>query len=53
MDEHDWEIVTLILDGWQMMTKYRAIIHDQEVKNWKFDVLWFFLCLGVVYLFEG
>jgi len=31
VDEHEWEIETLLLDGWQMLTKYKAIFHDQEV----------------------
>jgi hypothetical protein len=23
VDEHEWEIETLLLDGWQMLTKYK------------------------------
>ncbi len=48
MDEHRWEVEILILNGWQMMTKYRAIIHHQE-----FDVLCFgcvlFVCRFIVF----
>jgi hypothetical protein len=31
VDEHEWEIQTLRMDGWQMLTKYKAIFHDQEI----------------------
>jgi hypothetical protein len=53
VDEHEWEIKTVIMDGWQMMTKYKVFIHDQEVWCQKFDVLRSFLHLSVVCLFAS
>jgi hypothetical protein len=42
MDEHGWEFETLILDGWQKMTKYGVVIHYQEVWMSKVWCLVFF-----------
>ncbi len=46
MDEYGWEIETLILDGWQMMTKYRIVIHHQEVWTSRVWCLVFFSMFG-------
>jgi hypothetical protein len=54
VDEYGWEIKTLFLDGWQMMTKYKIVIHHQrsaDIESLMSCVLFYvwvlFVCLQV------